>query len=90
MVMKGKAVLPVWARTTWAWKVMSASEIRETTAVAFRSSIALLPKVGSIRTSACGRITWRMRCHRVRLSATQPSCCSLGTETTAPRTTSAP
>ena len=56
MVRNGTAVLPVWARTTCAWKVMSASEISETTAVPFSSSIALLPKVGSMRTKACGRM----------------------------------
>ena len=48
MVAKGNSVSPVWARTTCAWKVMSASEISETTEVAFSSSMALLPKVGSI------------------------------------------
>ena len=30
---KGTSVLPVCARTTWAWKVMSVSEISDTTAV---------------------------------------------------------
>ena len=80
MVANGTSVLPVWARTTWAWKVMSASEIRETTEVALRSSMALLPKVGSITSSAWGRMTWRKDCQRPRLSATQASYCSLPIE----------
>ena len=40
---------------------MSVSEISETTAVPFSSSIALLPKVGSISGRAWGRMTWRIR-----------------------------
>ena len=69
---------------------MSDSEISETTAVPFRSSMALLPKVGSMMTMACGRMTWRRRCQGRRLRATQASRCSLGIARTAPRTTSAP
>ena len=52
------------------------SEISETTAVALSSSMALLPKVGSMTSSACGRMTWRMPCQRLRLSAVQASYCS--------------
>ena len=89
MVANGTMVLPVCARTTCAWKVRSASEISETTDVAFSSSMALLPKVGSITRNACGRMTWRMPCQRPRLSAMQASCCSRPIDCTAPRTTSA-
>ena len=69
---------------------MSESEISDTTDVAFSSSMALLPKVGSISGSACGRITWRIRWKRVRLTAMQASNWSRGTARIAPRTTSAP
>ena len=68
---------------------MSVSEISETTDVALSSSMALLPKVGSMTSSACGRMTRRMHCQRDRFSAMQASYCSLPTDRMAPRTTSA-
>jgi hypothetical protein len=68
---------------------MSDNAMRETTDVPFSSSMALLPKGGSIITRACGSTTWRMRCQAVKFSAVHASICSRGTACIAPRTISA-
>ena len=60
MVRNGIAVDPVCDRTTCAGKVMSDSDISDTTTVPLRSYIALFPKVGSMRTNAWCRIMWRI------------------------------
>ena len=73
-----------------ASKVMSDSVTRETSAVPLSTSMERLPYGGSMATTACGRITWRSRCHGDMLRATVASVCPASIDWMPPRTTSEP
>ncbi len=90
--MKISATWPVneGTRTTVAWCVISGTVMNVSSAVPLSNWMNRLLNGGTISTSACGRMTRCIRWAGLKLSATQPSCCSLGTDCTAPLTISAP
>src|SRR5690606_8689791 len=73
-----------------ALKARSEMVIRETSAVAFRSSMNRLPHGGIMAMNACGRMMRLSASLRGMLRATVASHWPRGTALTAPRTTSAP